>query len=58
MAKIYGHDSVEFLSYKYAVIFDYSDAPCDFHIIQDFLRTGQLGYALTKPEKISKSDVL
>ena len=58
MAKIYGHDNVEFLSNKYAAILDHSDAPCDYPIVQDLLGTGPLGYALTQPGKISASAAL
>ena len=58
MSKSFRFENVEFVTNNYAAILSHTDAPSEYHVIQDFLKTGPFGYALTNPEEISASAVL
>ncbi|XP_063941354.1 uncharacterized protein LOC135149542 [Daucus carota subsp. sativus] len=51
-------DGSKFMTNNYAAILDNSEAPSEFHLIQDFLAHSELMYALTQPESFSPSQVL
>ena len=51
-------DGAKFVTNNYAAILYNTEAPSEFHLIQDFLAHSELMYALTQPESFSPSQVL
>ena len=46
-------NGLTFVTNNYAAILTNDDAPSEFHMVQDFLSSGPLGFALTNPSSIS-----
>ena len=51
-SQTYIHDNLKFVSNNFVAILEHTDAPEEFHMIQDFLGSSPLGYALTNPVSI------
>ncbi|KAK1384161.1 hypothetical protein POM88_021896 [Heracleum sosnowskyi] len=52
------HNGVLFVTNNYSAILDKSKAPSEFHLIQDFLASSSIGFALTEPKAISAKAVM
>ena len=58
MAKTVIIDGYEFVTNNFAAILDKAEAPEAFHLMQDFLKSSSIGYALVQPESISTRAVI
>ena len=56
-SQTYIHGDLKFVSNNFVDILEKSDVPEAFHMIQDFLATSPIGYALTNPACISAKTV-
>ncbi|KAK1362943.1 hypothetical protein POM88_038504 [Heracleum sosnowskyi] len=50
--------SVTFATNNFVAVLDHQDLPTEFHIIQDFLTSSPLKYALTEPASVSFKSVM
>ena len=53
MSKVIILHDYKFVANNFSAILDHEGVPEAYHVIQDFLRVGPVGYALTQPEKFS-----
>ena len=51
-------DGYEFVTNNFASILDKPSAPEAFHMVQDFLKSSPIGYALVQPESVSPTAVI
>ena len=51
-------DGYEFVTNNFAAILDKPSAPEAFHMVQDFLKSSSIGYALVQPESVSSKAVI
>ena len=58
MAKTVIIDGYEFVTNNFAAILDKPSAPEAFHLVQDFLKSSSIGYALVQPESVSSKAVI
>ena len=58
MAKTAIIDGYEFVTNNFAAILDKPSAPEAFHLVQDFLKSSSIGYALVHPESVSSKAVI
>ena len=56
--KAFVFDGAKFVTNNYAAILDNNRVESDFHLIQDFLRLSEVGFALTNPIVILGRQVL
>ncbi|KAK1378023.1 hypothetical protein POM88_024767 [Heracleum sosnowskyi] len=52
------NDGILFVTNNYSAILDKTKAPSEFHLIQDFLASSSIGFALTEPKAISAQAVM
>ena len=58
MAKTVIINGYEFVTNNFAAILDKPSAPEAFHVVQDFLKSSPIGYALVQPESVSPIAVI
>lgn len=51
-------DGVTFSTNNFVAVLNHQDLPNDFDIIQDFLASSPISYALTQPAKVSFKSVM
>ena len=57
VSQTYIHGDLKFVSNNFIAILDKNEVPEAFHMIQDFLASSPIGYALTSPGHISSKNV-
>ena len=57
-SKSFDYGGTKFVTNNYSAILTNNGMIVDFHIFQDFLRSGEIGFALTAPPTISGDQVL
>ena len=57
VSQTYIHGDLKFVSNNFVAILNKTDVPEAFHMVQDFLASSPIGYALTSPGHISSKSV-